>query len=62
MDNCDAEITVTYADVILTTACAQEYLIRRTYSVYDCDENLGQHVQEITIDDSTAPEFTLVPR
>ena len=41
MDNCDAEITVTYADVILTTACAQEYVIRRTYSVYDCDENLG---------------------
>ena len=61
MDNCDAEITVTYEDVILTTACDQEYVIRRTYSVYDCDENLGQHIQEITIDDSTAPEFTMFP-
>ena len=61
MDNCDAEIFVTYEDVIISTVCAQEYLIRRTYSVYDCDENLAQHIQEITIDDSTAPEFTSFP-
>ena len=61
MDNCDAEIFVTYEDAILTTACAQEYTIRRTYSVYDCDENLAQHIQDITIDDSTAPEFTAFP-
>ena len=61
MDNCDAEITVTYEDLILSTQCDQEYVIRRTYSVYDCDENLGQHIQEITIDDSTAPEFTSFP-
>ena len=61
MDNCDAVITVTYEDVILTTACDQEYVIRRTYSVYDCDENLAQHIQEITIDDSTAPEFASFP-
>ena len=61
MDNCDPEIFVTYEDEILTTACAQEYTIRRTYSVYDCDENLAQHVQDITIDDSTAPEFTSFP-
>ena len=61
MDNCDPEIFVTYEDVILSTSCAQEYTIRRTYSVYDCDENLAQHVQDITIDDSTAPEFTSFP-
>ena len=61
MDNCDADITVTYSDVILTSACDQEYVIRRTYSVYDCDENLNQHIQDITIDDSTAPEFTSFP-
>ena len=61
MDNCDAEIFVTYEDVILTTACDQEYTIRRTYSVYDCDENLAQHIQDITIDDSIAPEFTAFP-
>jgi len=61
IDNCDPEIFVTYEDEIFTTACAQEYTIRRTYSVYDCDENLAQHVQDITIDDSTAPEFTSFP-
>ncbi|MBL6645741.1 MAG: hypothetical protein ISP55_04760, partial [Flavobacteriales bacterium] len=61
MDNCDADITVTYEDVILSSACDQEYVIRRTYSVYDCDENLAQHIQDITIDDSTAPEFTSFP-
>ena len=61
MDNCDAEIFVTYEDVILTTACPEEYTIRRTYSVFDCDGNLAQHIQDITIDDSTAPEFTAFP-
>ena len=52
---------MTYEDVILTTACPEEYTIRRTYSVFDCDENLAQHIQDITIDDSTAPEFTSFP-
>ena len=61
MDNCDADITVTYADVILTTECLTEYVIRRTYSVSDCDGNYAEHIQDITIDDSTAPEFTSFP-
>ncbi|MAC17502.1 MAG: hypothetical protein CMC97_04315, partial [Flavobacteriales bacterium] len=61
MDNCDADISVTYADVILPTECSTEYVIRRTYSVSDCDENLSEHIQDITIDDSTAPEFTSFP-
>ncbi len=63
MDNCDADITVTYSDVILPSlsGCAQEYTIRRTYSVYDCDENLNQHIQDIIIEDTTAPTFTAFP-
>ena len=61
MDNCDAEAIVSYTDLILTTACLQEYTIKRTYSTSDCSENYTEHIQYITIEDTTAPEFTAFP-
>ena len=61
MDNCDAEALVTYSDLILTTPCLQEYTIKRTYSTEDCAGNYAEHIQYITIDDTTAPEFTAFP-
>ena len=61
MDNCDAEAVVTYTDLILTTPCLEEYTIKRTYSTSDCSENYTEHVQYITIEDTTAPEFTAFP-
>ena len=61
MDNCDAEAIVTYSDLILTTPCLQEYTIKRTYSTEDCSGNYTEHIQYITIEDTTAPEFTAFP-
>ena len=61
MDNCDAEAVVTYSDLILTTPCLQEYTIKRTYSTTDCSGNYAEHIQYITIEDTTAPEFTAFP-
>ena len=61
MDNCDAEAEVSYEDLILTTLCTQEYTIKRTYSTTDCSGNYAEHIQYITIEDTTAPEFTAFP-
>ncbi len=61
MDNCDAEAVVSYQDLILTTPCLQEYTIKRTYSTTDCSDNYTEHIQYITIEDTTAPEFTAFP-
>ncbi len=61
MDNCDAEAVVSYQDLILTTACLQEYTIKRTYSTTDCSGNYTEHIQYITVEDTTAPEFTSFP-
>ena len=61
MDNCDAEALVSYSDLILTTPCLQEYTVKRTYSTEDCAGNYAEHIQYITIDDTTAPEFTAFP-
>ena len=61
MDNCDAEALVSYSDLILTTPCLQEYTIKRTYSTEDCAGNYAEHIQYITIEDTTAPEFTAFP-
>ena len=61
MDNCDAEALVSYSDLILTTTCLQEYTIKRTYSTMDCSGNYAEHIQYITIEDTTAPEFTAFP-
>ena len=61
MDNCDAEAIVSYTDLILTTLCLQEYTIKRTYTTEDCSGNYAEHIQYITIEDTTAPEFTSFP-
>ena len=61
MDNCDAEAEVSYSDLILTTPCLQEYTIKRTYSTTDCAGNYAEHIQYITIEDTTSPEFTAFP-
>jgi len=61
MDNCDAAAEVSYSDLILTTPCLQEYTIKRTYSTTDCSGNYAEHIQYITIEDTTAPEFTAFP-
>ena len=52
---------MSYSDLILTTPCLQEYTIKRTYSTEDCAGNYAEHIQYITIDDTTAPEFTAFP-
>jgi hypothetical protein len=57
-DLCDATLTISFADVEIPGACAQEKTIQRTWTALDDDENDASCVQTITVDDSTAPVVT----
>ncbi|WP_425658324.1 gliding motility-associated C-terminal domain-containing protein [Tenacibaculum ascidiaceicola] len=58
-DNCDASITVIPSEVTSgdDDACGSEYLITRKWTVSDCSGNTTTHIQVITVEDTTAPEF-----
>ncbi|MDO6676830.1 gliding motility-associated C-terminal domain-containing protein, partial [Tenacibaculum sp. 1_MG-2023] len=58
-DNCDTSVTVNYSEEISgqDDECASEYTITRTWTVQDCAGNTTSHTQEVTVEDTTAPEF-----
>ncbi|MGG6232419.1 hypothetical protein ACQYZ7_16625, partial [Tenacibaculum sp. SDUM215027] len=58
-DNCDASVTVIPTEVTSgdDDACGSEYLITRKWTVSDCSGNTTTHIQVITVEDTTAPEF-----
>ncbi|MEE3999161.1 gliding motility-associated C-terminal domain-containing protein, partial [Tenacibaculum sp. FZY0031] len=58
-DNCDASVTVNYAEEFAgqDDACASEYTITRTWTVQDCAGNTTSHTQVVTVEDTVAPEF-----
>ncbi|MFT0155361.1 gliding motility-associated C-terminal domain-containing protein, partial [Tenacibaculum ascidiaceicola] len=58
-DNCDASVTVIPSEVTSgdDDACGSEYLITRKWTVSDCSGNTTTHIQVITVEDTTAPEF-----
>ncbi|CAM1347429.1 gliding motility-associated C-terminal domain-containing protein [Tenacibaculum crassostreae] len=58
-DNCDASVTVVPSEVTSgdDDACGSEYLITRKWTVSDCSGNTTSHIQVITVEDTTAPEF-----
>ncbi|MDX8554677.1 gliding motility-associated C-terminal domain-containing protein, partial [Tenacibaculum sp. 1B UA] len=58
-DNCDASVTVNYSEEFSgqDDECASEYTITRTWTVQDCAGNTTSHAQEVTVEDTTAPEF-----
>ena len=58
-DNCDPAPVVTFADVTMAGACAQEYTIARTWTATDACGNSSTCLQTITVDDSTPPAFTM---
>ena len=57
-DSCDPNITVIFDEQISNeSACGTEYTITRTWTAADCAGNPIEHVQVITVQDTTAPEF-----
>ena len=58
-DNCSTGLDATFSDSVVDGACASESVITRTWSLTDECGNTTTQVQTITIEDSTAPTFTV---
>ena len=56
-DNCGT-VVITLEEVMLETACAQEYSIERTFTATDDCGNSSSATQTITVQDTTAPMIT----
>ena len=61
-DNCDANPTITYNGATRTNGvCPNSYTLLRKWTVQDACGNTSTAVQTLTVEDITAPVFTLVP-
>jgi hypothetical protein len=59
-DNC-TEVTLTYdGEVIIPGTCEDSYTIERTWTITDNCDNATSATWTITVQDTTAPEFTAV--
>jgi gliding motility-associated-like protein len=58
-DNCTLGMEASYTDSIVDGNCANESIITRTWSLSDACDNTTTLVQTITIQDTTAPTFTV---
>ena len=59
-DNC-SEVSIDVVNETTAGACAGEYTITRTFTATDDAGNSSSAIQTITVQDTTAPEFTSVP-
>ncbi|NND77896.1 MAG: T9SS type A sorting domain-containing protein [Flavobacteriales bacterium] len=60
-DNCDDDIFVSYSETNTPGDCANEYTLYRVWTAYDNCGNSTTVDQEITVIDTTAPEFVDFP-
>ena len=59
-DNC-GEVTMEVTSEIVAGDAAGDYVIVRTFTATDDAGNSSSTTQTITVQDTTAPEFTFVP-
>ena len=59
-DNC-GEVTITVSSETTAGDAAGNYVIVRTFTATDDAGNSSSATQTITVQDTTAPEFTFVP-
>ncbi|TAF89480.1 MAG: hypothetical protein EAZ48_01630, partial [Flavobacteriia bacterium] len=60
-DICDENVTVDVTEETVEGSCAGNYSIVRTFTATDACGNFTVETQTITVEDTTAPEFTFVP-
>ena len=58
-DNCSTGLEATFADSVADGNCVNESIITRTWTLIDDCENATTLVQTITVEDNTAPTFTV---
>jgi large repetitive protein len=56
-DNCDTDVTVVYNEARTDGTCPDSYTLTRTWTATDNCGNQAVHVQVITVQDTTDPEF-----
>ena len=54
-DNCDDASSVSMTEEVTSQTCAGAYTLTRTWTATDCAGNATDHVQTITVIDTTAP-------
>ena len=60
-DNCDTSLDAIFSDIVSAGSCAGEQIITRTWSLSDNCGNTTNHIQIITVRDSTPPTFSAPP-
>ena len=58
-DNCDINLEATYKDIIIDGDCPNSYIITRKWTLVDNCGNADTDEQVITVQDVTAPTFTV---
>ena len=58
-DNCDDASSVSMTEEITNQTCAGAYTLTRTWTATDCAGNATDHVQTITVIDTTAPAIDM---
>ena len=58
-DNCDDEVEIEVTEEITPGDCPNNYVIQRIYRGFDNCGNQVLHAQEITVQDTTAPELEI---
>lgn len=56
-DNCDSEVEITFEEVFEPGPCPNRYVLHRTWTATDECGNSIQATQDLTVLDSTAPEW-----
>ena len=60
-DNCDAQVSISLSETIMTNNCVNNYFLMRTWTATDNCGNSSVHTQKITVEDNTPPELLGIP-
>jgi hypothetical protein len=60
-DNCGGSPVITHSDQTISGNCANNFVIKRTYTATDACGNSSSLTQTITISDTTPPSITSIP-
>ncbi len=61
VDNCDSNVNILYEEIGSDTICPNTYTLTRRWSWADSCGNTGQHIQTISVEDTTPPDFSVPP-
>src|SRR5947207_3141744 len=60
-DNCGGTPVITHGDQTIPGTCANNFVIKRTYTATDACGNSSSQIQTITVSDTTPPTITSIP-